>query len=188
MSDGVTVKITGLDALKARLSTLAAAAQTDTALASLEAGGAVIQAYAQDNARNKLNQHPTGFLTNSIAVKREGKQVLVGVWGVVYAKIHEFGGVIVPRSSKYLAVPLTGAARSAGSPRSFGDLRPIIGRGGEGVLVDASGTAQYALKKRVVMPARPYLRPAVTEHLPEITEAVGATLAGLLERAANGNA
>lgn len=152
---GVTVKITGLNALKTRLSAMSAAAQKDTTLSALEAGGAVIQFYAQDNARNKLNQHPTGFLTNSIGVRRSGKQVLVGVWGVVYAAIHEFGGVIVPIKAKALHFVIDG---------------------------------KHIATQRVVIPARPYLRPAVNEHLPEIEEAVGAALAGLLERAANGNA
>jgi phage gpG-like protein len=53
--------------------------------------------------------------------------------------------------------------------------------------VDASGKAQYALKKRVVMPARPYLRPAALDHLGEIRDAIAAYLSAALERVANGS-
>jgi phage gpG-like protein len=146
---GVTVKITGLEALTARLDRLGAAAKGETMLDGLEAGGRVVQAYAQDNARNKLSKHPTGFLTNSILIKREGMRVLIGVWGVVYAAIHEFGGVITPIRAKALHFVIDG---------------------------------KHILTQRVVIPARPYLRPAVDEH----KEAVGAAIAGLLERVARG--
>ncbi len=130
---------------------LSEAARKTTALDALEAGAAVIQAYAQDNIRNKLNKRPTGFLANSVTVKRQEKVVHVGVFGVVYAKIHEFGGVIQARGKKTLT---------------------FIGDDGKRVFV-----------KKVVMPARPYLRPAVDEHIPEIKEAIGDALRGLLQEA-----
>jgi HK97 gp10 family phage protein len=103
-----TWKIEGMDKMIADLKKMDRAAQSDTVLGALEAGGHVIVSYASDNARNKLNKHPTGFLTNSFAVKREGRSVLAGVFGVVYAKIHEFGGVIKARNKPFLAFQVDG--------------------------------------------------------------------------------
>lgn len=76
-----------------------------------------------------------------------------------YAAIHQTGGIVQPRSGKFLAIPLTGPAQRAKSPRRFaGSLgfRPSKSRLG-GVLVDKKGTAQYALVKSVAIPARPFL-------------------------------
>lgn len=145
-----TIKIEGLDAFTADLRKLSAAARSETILSALEAGAAVIQAHAQNNARNQLNRHPLGNLTNSIAVKREGKHVLVGVFGVVYAKIHEFGGIVTAKAKPYLAFQVDG---------------------------------QWVFTKKVVMPARPYLRPAVDNNLPAIRQAIVDALRGLLEGA-----
>lgn len=142
MSGGVT--IIGLDKLMVDLSKLTAAAQGPVVMDALEAGGRVIQAHAQENARNKLNKHPLGNLTNSIIVKREGKAVLVGVFSVIYAAIHEFGGVIKAKVAPYLVFQIDG---------------------------------KWIRTKSVIIPARPYLRPAVDEHLGDIKEAIEATLA-----------
>jgi HK97 gp10 family phage protein len=108
MSATVTIKIEGLDKFQAKLSRMSKAAASEKILDSLEAGARVIEAHAKNNAREKLNKNPTGFLTNSIGVKREGKSVLVGVFGVVYAKIHEFGGVIKARAAKLLVFRIGG--------------------------------------------------------------------------------
>lgn len=98
----------GLDEFKRDLGRLSAAAQKSTVLDALEAGGHVIASYAQENARNKLNKNPMGNLTNNIGVRREGNKVLAGVFGVIYAKIHEFGGVITPKNGPFLAFQIDG--------------------------------------------------------------------------------
>ena len=148
MTDIVTIH--GLDEFEAQLKRLGDKARSEKILDSLEAGGRVIQIYAQDNVRTKLNRHPTGNLVNNIDVRKEGKIILVGAWGTVYAKIHEFGGVITPIKAKMLHF-----------------------------FVD--GVEVFA--KRVSIPARPYLRPAVDEHMPEIEQAVSDAMRGLLEEA-----
>jgi phage gpG-like protein len=149
----VTVKITGLDRFDAALSRMQAATRSARILQALQAGAYIIMAYAQDNARRLLNRHPTGYLTNSMGVRVVGKTVMVGVWGVVYAKIHEFGGVITPIKAKALHFKVGG---------------------------------RWVTTKRVLMPARPYLRPAVWEHEAEINQAIGDTMAGIINEAANG--
>jgi len=145
MSGGVT--IIGLEKLQADLNKLTAAAQSSIVMDGLEAGARVIQAHAQENVRNKLNKHPLGNLVNNITVRREGKSVLVGVWGVIYAAIHEFGGLIFARNKPFLVFQIDG---------------------------------KWIKTKKVVMPARPYLRPALDENLDEIKGAIEATLGGLL--------
>lgn len=142
--------IIGMDKFTADLNKLSAAARSDVVLDALEAGGYVIAAHAQENARNVLNRHPMGNLTNNIGVRREGKFILAGVFGVVYAKVHEFGGVIVPRNKPYLVFQVDG---------------------------------EWRMTKSVHIPARPYMRPALDNHMPEIKQAVIDNLVGLLKRA-----
>lgn len=149
----MTVTVTGLNEFKAALAQLGAAGEA-IALDSLEVGARVVQVHAQNNARTVLNKHPTGNLVNSIGVRREGKHVLVGVWGVKYAKIHEFGGLITPIKGKYLRFK--------------------------------TADGQWVTTKVVHIPARPYLRPAVSEHMPEIEAAIAATARGLLGRVVHG--
>jgi HK97 gp10 family phage protein len=105
---GNSVQITGLDEFIKELTRLKEAAASEKMLDGLEAGARVIQAHMQNNVREKLNKHPTGFLANSIAVKREGKFILVGTFGVVYAAIQEFGGVIAARAKPFLTFQIDG--------------------------------------------------------------------------------
>jgi HK97 gp10 family phage protein len=142
--------IDGLDEFMSDMRKMSAVARSATIMDALEAGASIIQAYAQDNARNKLNKHPTGNLTNSIGIKREGKYVLAGVFGVIYAKIHEFGGVIRPVKAKALKFQIDG---------------------------------KWIVTKKVTIPARPYLRPAIDEHFEEVKQAVKDALRGLLQGA-----
>jgi HK97 gp10 family phage protein len=148
VSDPVTFEITGLKEFEAALSRLSAVVRTEKVLLALEAGAWVIVTYTQNNIRTKLNRHPTGNMANSTTVKREGNSVFAGVWGVVYAKIHEFGGVIKARTAPFLSFMVDG---------------------------------KWIHTKSVVMPARPFFRPAVDEHLAEINQAIGDAMGGILE-------
>lgn len=75
----------------------------------------------------------------------------------VQARIHNEGGTVTPKKAKYLAVPLTDAARRVSGPRQM-VLFPRFRRGGQaGVLVDRRGVAQFALVKSVVIPQRRFL-------------------------------
>ena len=85
------------------------------------------------------------------------------------ARVQQFGATIVPVRAKALAIPITKRALYAGSPRNFGPgLFPVKGglatkdetpgkRGKYGTKVKAKITMQYIFKKRVVVPATPYL-------------------------------
>ena len=110
------------------------------------AGGFVIEGNAKINANNTFSSKSTGGagLGGSIQTVVEKSQktyaeVAVGPT-VIYGRIHELGGIILPVYAKMLS------------------------------WVD-NGKRIFA--KRVQIPARPYLRPAVDEHENEIRDAIG---------------
>ena len=82
-----------------------------------------------------------------------------------YAGLHQFGGTVRPSRAKYLAIPLTRAAKRAGSPRRFPRrlrFRPFRRRKSGGVMYEPgatgkAGTDHYLLLPEVTVPARPFL-------------------------------
>ncbi len=84
--------------------------------------------------------------------------------GVPYAAAQEYGATIVPRTARWLTIPISPAARYR-SARSFGrSLFTIRSKAGNLLLVRRRGTGLeplFVLKHRVRLPARPYMRPAV---------------------------
>ncbi|HEX5276493.1 MAG TPA: phage virion morphogenesis protein [Fluviicoccus sp.] len=82
-------------------------------------------------------------------------------WGtnMEYAAIHQFGGVIRPVRAKFLAVPITDAARAVPGPRHFpGHLTVAQSLKGQWMLLDPdTGEVHYLLKKSVEIPARAFL-------------------------------
>lgn len=100
----------------------------------------------------------TGHLANSISAKMtSATSAEVGTGDVEYAAIHEFGGIIKPTKSKFLAIPMNGAK---GSPRDYADLHFVKLEGGTGLLINKDGVAKFFLTKEVHMPARPFMGPA----------------------------
>lgn len=92
-----------------------------------------------------------------------------GVYDVAYARIHELGGTIEPKNAKFLAIPISDAARRAGSPRQMANLAYVQSLKGQPMLVDSStGDVHYLLRKHVTIPARPYLRPAGDAKYPNL--------------------
>jgi len=125
----------------------------------LTLGGMVVAQAAQNKAPRL-----TGRLKRNLT---PGKPFPTGTWSwavhvgtnVIYAAIHEFGGVIVPRVAKMLAIPI---GNLKGSPRQH-NLHIARTKGGTWLLMDGADQAQYVLKQSVTIPARPYLRPALEE-------------------------
>lgn len=95
-----------------------------------------------------------------------------------YARIHEFGGLIKPKTKKYLTIPVN--IQAATIRANTKDLKTVPGlrfqKGrhpgiafifqdvttGKGKKRVMAGTLMYVLKRSVRMPARPFLRPATT--------------------------
>lgn len=105
----------------------------------------------------------TGALLASLGggsghVRRVGGNSLVIGTNLDYAATHQYGATILPAKGKYLSIPLTAAAKKAGGAAQYPGQ--LVGRYGKvgGVLLDAqSGEKQYALAKKAVIPARPFV-------------------------------
>ncbi|MDT7838206.1 phage virion morphogenesis protein [Aquabacterium sp. OR-4] len=95
-------------------------------------------------------------LRNSINGQATGHSATVGT-NVVYAAIHQFGGVIRAKAGPFLAIPVTPAARAAGSPRSMEGLHVAQTLKGQFILVDSKGQTHFLLRRQVKIPARPFL-------------------------------
>lgn len=98
-------------------------------------------------------------------------RVVVGS-NVKYARIHEFGGVIRAKRSKYLTIPLNRDAQKLitthGSTRNIPGLFRVgnalaMKRGKRGKLVFL-----FALKRSVRIPKRPYIKPALVHARPRV--------------------
>ncbi len=174
----------GVRELNEALKKLAKAVSGPDLLKALMKGGLVVERYAKLNVKA---QHliDTGNLRNSITAEPLGdNSVVIGPGNVVYAAIHEFGGEIWPRNANYLSIPVTQEARETGSPRRWSGELQFIPTARGGVLVDANDEVQYALVNVVRIPARPYMRPALDEHVDEVEEAIAEALRVLIEKAA----
>lgn len=119
----------------------------------------------------------TGTLARSVFVGVTGKVdegnrsaalvITIGGGASKYAPIHEFGGTITARKSKFLAIPLPAARTASGvsryaSPRDVPGLKLIKSRAGNLLLVKErrgrGGATQiepwYVLKRSIQIPPR----------------------------------
>lgn len=121
------------------------------------AGGQQLEAYAKVNVNETFSSKATGGagLAGSIqtVIESSNDQSAYAAVGptVVYGRIHELGGEIVPVTAKFLS------------------------------WVNDAGERIFA--KKVIMPARPYLRPAYDEHESEILQAMKDTLKRIISEA-----
>lgn len=108
----------------------------------------------------------TGNLLNSIMYEYHQDAQTVGVnvgsFNVPYAAIHEFGGDIRPKKSKYLTIPLDPRYRRL---KASNFNLSVTKRNHKLFLIDEeTGQLAYYLAKEVRIPPRPYLRPAVMQN------------------------
>ena len=149
---------------------------------ALLAGGVVVLDAAHINI---LAQHlwKTRHLSRSLhqeVVEQSSTHAKIEVGtDLEYAVIHELGGVITPKRARYLAIPVNGAT---GSPLDRDDLHPVLTGSGDLVLVDEIGV-QFVLKKSVMIPAQPFMRPALDDNVDKIVEEVSAVLRQQIEAA-----
>lgn len=132
--------------------------------------------------RSLVEPSPDGLdLKLSAGGGREG-----GSSEVIYARIHELGGTIRPVKRKWLAIPLPPARTAAGvarykTPLDVPDLHFVTSKRGNLLLVKPDGEPWYVLRKRVDIPARPYLRPALEEASAELVPRLAGTLTATLD-------
>jgi phage gpG-like protein len=121
------------------------------------AGGQQLEAYAKINVNETFSSKATGGagLAGSIqtVIETSSDQAAYAAVGptVVYGRIQELGGEILPVHAKMLS------------------------------WINDAGERIFA--KRVVLPARPYLRPAYDEHKTEIVQVMKDTLRRIIDEA-----
>jgi len=119
-------------------------------------------------------ERKTGHLRQSLTHRVDGPGLYAEVGtNVKYAAIHEFGGVIKPKGHPFLAIPIGGRK---GSPTQYKDLHLGTTLKGQYVLVDGMGEVQYLLRRQVVIPARPYLQPALEQSEGKVADAMTAAV------------
>jgi hypothetical protein len=118
----------------------------------------------------------TGTLLNSIRYELTSSGsagiLQVGSWGVPYARIHEYGGVIRPKRAKYLTIPIS--ERSKGNFISDFDIRFFRNPKTDKLLAvdDVTGEPLFVLKKRVTIKAKRYMRDAIKKQTPFIYDTI----------------
>lgn len=180
MSDSVVI---GKEELVRKFRAMSGAAQGDTLLGVARVGGLVILNAARDNVKNQ-GLIRTRTLSRSLheeTAEQSASQAAVDIGtNIEYGAVHEFGGTIRPKTSKYLAIPV---GSLTGSPRKHSGLKVRKTANGNLILVSASGQVQYVLKSSVTIPARPYLRPAIDEHGDDAISAMGGAFAKIVTKA-----
>lgn len=155
MSDRVKVELIGDKELHRLFVKMTDPDRNGLLLDTVEAGGRVVEAYAKVNTNNVFSDKSLGNLSASITVEKEyisgGAEATIGPT-VVYGRIHELGGTILPVFAKMLH------------------------------WIDDNGKDVFA--KVVHMPARPYLRPAMDDHITEIVKAMERALEKGIKRIA----
>ncbi|MCL4528667.1 MAG: HK97 gp10 family phage protein [Chloroflexi bacterium] len=174
--------VIGKEELFAKFQALTEEMQGRSLIAAALAGATVIVNAAKNNIKDE-GLIRTRNLSRSIhsevgASSPTMASVDVGT-NVEYAAIHEFGGTITAKKSKYLAIPV---GTYTGSPRDHEDLKPRKSANGW-VLLDASGAIQYVLKTSVQIPAQPYLRPAMDEHQDQAVNAMASAFKQAINKA-----
>lgn len=102
----------------------------------------------------------TGRLRNSITYKAGRDYVAIGT-NLVYGRLHQFGGEVVARNSRFLTIPLRRKAKRY-RPHEFPERLFVMRHGRNLYLVSSSGGGRvlkfwYMLKRRVNIPSRPFL-------------------------------
>lgn len=143
----IKIDLEGTDELERKLSKLSKAVATTIAKDAVDEGGAVIQFNAQLNARDVFSDNQRGQLRNSIRV--ESRTTATGAEA-------EIGPHVI-----------YGRIQELG-----GTIRPVHAQVLHWVI---DGEDRFA--KKVTIPARPYLRPAAEDHIPQITDVMKRTIA-----------
>ena len=140
-----------------------------------------ISDFVKDNISGQNLKVRSGDLRRSFGYKVEGKElknIKTTLYSTSpYANIHEFGGEITPKNSKYLAIPLSAAKTASGvsrysSPRNAPPLVFIQTKAGKKLLMNKSTKEfLYVLVNRVKIPARMGFRDKFKKYIPKFSKA-----------------
>lgn len=139
----------------------------DTSVASMGQRGG-----GKPSAPGSPPNRQSGSLSKSLVYAVNGRTSRVGT-NIRHGRIQELGGTINAKSGKSLAVPIHDKAKRLSSPRQA-NLTYIKRRGKAPLLVKLVGGKNkrmelwFVLLKRVKLPARPYLRPALAKVAPQM--------------------
>lgn len=149
---------------------------------------------AKTRASTKLRIR-SGRLVASIAgrvIKRKsyiGVQLSAGGGGddVKYAAIHEYGGTIRPKTTKFLTIPVHESLTTKAGVGKTPSARDVPGlfytqtRKGQPVLMhEQTGEVWYVLRRLVKIKRRPYLGPSIKDVEPKMIAEVRKVLKGAL--------
>jgi len=133
-----------------------------------------------ERSSNQRFERPTGRLAGSfrVRIERSGRSLFnTRVFSrLPYAGIQERGGLIVPRTSRYLTVPLNQPARN----RRARDIQGLHRRGRALFL---RNTAMYALVRSVRIPATFYFSEAIRAARPKLREALRVSVLRMVREA-----
>ncbi len=174
----VSAQIVGIKEFKRQLEKLDDAAAERALVTAAKAGALPIRNEAAERAPKRTRTLARSIHIEVLESSRYRCVVAIGT-NLEYAAIHEFGGVILPKNARFLAIPV---GTLVGSPRLH-DLHVARTRGGTYLLMDQAGNVQYLLRRSVTIPARPYMRPALDTKKGEALSEMAATLKQALERA-----
>lgn len=151
------------------------------------------------NITNKILNVRTNRLRGSISSRViQTKDNIVGIVGsgvrqgdrVPYANIHETGGTIRPKNSRWLTIPLKAAKTKGGdlrgiSARDFPNTFVRIHSAERGTIYQRQGNAVVALfllRKKAVIPARRYMSRTLEQIQPKVMEILMAEIEKELKR------
>jgi HK97 gp10 family phage protein len=183
VGDSINAKFVGFPELMNALKLMSDAVAEKHLKTAALAGGLPIQNAAKEKAPRKTANLVRSIHEMVVTAGKDYVQVAIGT-DLIYAAIHEYGGEIVPKHGKFLAIPLTKTAETY-KPRDYPEpLHVVIGKGSSsGVLMTAGNEVIYALVKKVTIPAHPYMRPAFDEQQEKALATMGDVLGKLIDGA-----
>lgn len=164
MSKGITIQLEGVDNIVKRLKKMPVELKPK-AKAALTKAAITLQKImvGRSTGGDPLNRR-TGQLARSwrvdVGTNPLSPAVAVATTGTPYAIIHEFGGTVTAKNSKFLTIPLDANKTGAGVMRQ--NARQVIDAGGHTfmskrgnmIIAGKDGVPMFVLKRSVTIPAR----------------------------------
>lgn len=129
--------------------------------------GSVLETQVLAQIRKKGLVDSGGLLNSikySVRLTQGGGEVIVGSYGIKYARIHEFGGTIYPKDVRKLSLPISDRAKES-SKNGRGPGRPVwdasLYRLGDVLVDQQTGEEHWLLVDSVTITEKRYMRDAL---------------------------